>query len=125
MLTNTPDPRYGSYDELLADPGVDAVYVPLPTGVRKEWVIKAAAAGKHVLVEKPVGCTMADASEMVAACSAGGVLLMDGVMFMHHDRLATVRGLLDSGAIGETAPSKMVRQDCTCLPLLRSRRTLL
>jgi predicted dehydrogenase len=87
---------------------VDAVYIPLPTGVRKEWVLKAAAAGKHVLVEKPVACTLEDAREMVAACAVNGVLLMDGVMFMHHDRLATVRSLLDSRVLGERTPSKMV-----------------
>ena len=84
------------------------MYIPLPTGVRKAWVLKAAAAGKHVLVEKPVACTLADAQDMTDACAAHGVLLMDGVMFMHHDRLATVRSLLNSRVLGESTPSKML-----------------
>lgn len=58
-----------SYDALLARPDIDAVYIPLPTGLRKEWVLRAAAAGKHVLVEKPVGCDSSDVQEILAgAC---------------------------------------------------------
>ena len=85
----------GSYDELIASPEVDAVYIPLPTGVRKDWVIKAAEAGKHVLMEKPAGVTSADVEDMIAACRKSGVQLMDGVMFMHTLRLARVREVLD------------------------------
>jgi predicted dehydrogenase len=85
------------YEAVLADPEVDAVYVPLPTGVRKEWVIRAANAGKHVLVEKPCGCNVADVREMVAACAANGVQFMDGVMFMHSQRLWRLRHLLEDG----------------------------
>ena len=92
----------GSYDELIASPEVDAVYIPLPTGVRKEWVLKAAAAGKHVLVEKPAGVTAADVEDMIAACRRSGVQLMDGVMFMHTLRLARVREVLDDPkAVGD------------------------
>ena len=87
----------GSYDELLARKDVDAVYLPLPTGVRKEWVVKAAEAGKHVLVEKPVGVTAADVRDMLAACERHRVQLMDGVMFMHSRRLAALRKTLDDG----------------------------
>jgi len=87
----------GSYGELLARPDVDAVYVPLPTGVRKEWVLKAAEAGKHVLVEKPVGVTAGDVREMIAACERRRVQLMDGVMFMHSRRLEALRRALDDG----------------------------
>lgn len=85
----------GSYAELIASPDVDAVYIPLPTGVRKEWVIKAAEAGKHVLVEKPAGVAAADVEDMIAACRKSGVQFMDGVMFMHTLRLARVREVLD------------------------------
>jgi predicted dehydrogenase len=85
------------YEELLARTDVDAVYLPLPTGVRKEWVIAAAAAGKHVLVEKPVGVTAGDVREMLAACESRGVQLMDGVMFMHGRRLEALRLALDDG----------------------------
>jgi predicted dehydrogenase len=85
------------YDELLARADVDAVYVPLPTGLRKEWVEKAAEAGKHVLVEKPVGVTAADVRDMLAACDRNRVQLMDGVMFMHSRRLEALRRTLDDG----------------------------
>ncbi|HUQ70594.1 MAG TPA: Gfo/Idh/MocA family oxidoreductase, partial [Planctomycetaceae bacterium] len=85
----------GSYDELLTRSDVDAVYIPLPTGLRKEWVIKAANAGKHVLVEKPVGVTTADVQDMLAACEKNRVQFMDGVMFMHSKRLPRLREVLD------------------------------
>jgi len=88
---------YGSYAELLADSNVQAVYIPLPTTLHLEWVLKAAAAKKHVLVEKPVGVTLADAQAMVAACADHGVLFMDGVMFMHHERLARIEAELGLG----------------------------
>ncbi len=87
----------GSYEELLAAKNVDAVYIPLPTGLRKEWVLRAAAAGKHVVCEKPCGIGYADVQEMTAACAKNRVQFMDGVMFMHHPRLARVREVLDDG----------------------------
>jgi predicted dehydrogenase len=91
----------GSYEELLARDDVDAVYIPLPTGVRKEWVIRAASAGKHVLVEKPVGTNADDVREMIAACESHKVQFMDGVMFMHSRRLPRLREVLDDpGRIG-------------------------
>src|SRR5580765_398408 len=58
----------GSYDELLSANDVDAVYIPLPTGLRKEWVIRAAAAGKHIVCEKPCATSLADLHEMIEAC---------------------------------------------------------
>jgi len=87
----------GSYEELLASPNLDAVYVPLPTGLRKEWVLRAAAAGKHVVCEKPCGLSFADLQEMTGACAKNRVQFMDGVMFMHNPRLAQVRQVLDDG----------------------------
>ncbi|HZN34198.1 MAG TPA: Gfo/Idh/MocA family oxidoreductase [Pirellulaceae bacterium] len=90
-------PRICGYDELLASRDVDAVYIPLPTGVRKEWVLKAAAAGKHVLCEKPCGATAAEVAEMIAACERANVQFMDGVMFMHSSRLPAMRKALDDG----------------------------
>jgi predicted dehydrogenase len=65
--------------------------------VRKEWVLKAAAAGKHVLVEKPVGVAAADVRDMLAACDRNRVQFMDGVMFMHSHRLEALRRTLDDG----------------------------
>lgn len=86
------------YDELLARKDIDAVYIPLPTGIRKEWVLKAAAAGKHVLCEKPCGADAGEVRAMVEACKAAGVQFMDGVMFMHSARLPLLRKVLDDGA---------------------------
>jgi len=87
----------GSYEKLLASPDVDAVYIPLPTGLRKEWVLRAAAAGKHVVCEKPCGVNLADVQEIVDACRKNRVQFMDGVMFMHNPRLPRVREVLDDG----------------------------
>jgi predicted dehydrogenase len=87
----------GSYDELLKRADVDAVYIPLPTGIRREWVVKAAEAGKHVLCEKPCGTTAADLRAMLDACKAKKVQFMDGVMFMHSARLPLLRKVIDDG----------------------------
>lgn len=97
-----PAPRaIGTYEGLLTAADVDAVYIPLPTGIRKDWVVRAANAGKHVLVEKPVGCNSAEVSEMIAACKKNNVQFMDGVMFMHSGRLAQMRKALEeSGPVG-------------------------
>ena len=93
-----PPPRaLGSYAELLAATDVDAVYIPLPTVVRKAWAIRAAEAGKHVLLEKPVGATPHDVEEILAACRRCGVQLMDGVMFMHSRRMEHIREILADG----------------------------
>lgn len=92
-----PVESVGSYDELLNRDDIDAVYIPLPTGIRAEWVIKAANAGKHVLVEKPVGTSAEPVREMIAACEANSVQFMDGVMFMHSDRMPAMREVLDDG----------------------------
>jgi predicted dehydrogenase len=87
----------GSYEELIASASVDAVYIPLPTGLRKEFVLRAAAAGKHVLCEKPCAAGVAGLAEMLAACKKNSVQFLDGVMFMHSPRLARVREILDDG----------------------------
>jgi predicted dehydrogenase len=88
----------GGYEELLRRDDVDAVYVPLPTGIRKEWVIRAAEAGKHLLCEKPCGVNAGDVREMLDACRRNRVQFMDGVMFMHSVRLAKMRATLDDGS---------------------------
>ena len=87
----------GSYEELLSRDNVDAVYIPLPTGIRTEWVVKAAQAGKHVMVEKPCGVTAADVQTMIDACDKAGVQFMDGVMFMHSARMNALRQILNDG----------------------------
>jgi len=94
---NPPPRACGNYEELLASDDVDAVYIPLPTGIRKPWVIRAAESGKHVLVEKPVGASSQDVREILAACRQSGVQFMDGVMFMHSRRLESIRKVLTDG----------------------------
>lgn len=86
-----------SYQKLIASPNVDAVYIPLPTALRKQWVILAAKAGKHVLIEKPCAVTVTDLEDMLAACQKYRVQFMDGVMFMHNRRLEQLRAVLDDG----------------------------
>jgi predicted dehydrogenase len=94
----TPQPEAcGSYQALLDRDDIDAVYVPLPTGVRKEWVVRAAGAGKHVLCEKPCAVSAADLRAMLDACRENRVQFMDGVMFMHSRRLPLLRQTLDDG----------------------------
>jgi predicted dehydrogenase len=88
-------PQACTYEQLLANPAIDAVYVPLPTGVRKEWVLRAAHAKKHVVCEKPCGVNAAEVSEMLDACRANHVQFMDGVMFLHSQRLDSLRAVLD------------------------------
>ena len=92
---------YGGYDELLADPKVDAVYIPLPNSLHAEWTKKAADRGKHVLVEKPMCPTAPEAADLLAYCRARRVRLMDGFMWPHHPRTHRIRQMLDDGAIGQ------------------------
>ena len=95
-FAETPQ-AFDSYEELIASPDVDAVYIPLPTGLRHEWVQQAAVAGKHVLCEKPCATNVAELEQMLAACQKHSVQFMDGVMFMHSPRLEKVRAVLDDG----------------------------
>ncbi|MCY1138913.1 Gfo/Idh/MocA family oxidoreductase [Actinoplanes sp. Pm04-4] len=89
-----------SYDELLADDEVDAVYIPLPVALHTEWTIRALRAGKHVLCEKPFAMTAADAAACFDAAEAAGKLCVEGLMWRHHPHTALVRQLLADGAIG-------------------------
>ena len=92
---------YGSYEDCLADSEIDAVYIPLPPTLHAEWTIRAADAGKHVLSEKPLTADPREAEEMVRACRANTVQLMDGVMWVHHDRTKEIRAVLDRKETGE------------------------
>jgi len=97
-----PPRPLATYQQLIAAPDVDAVYVPLPTGIRKEWVQRAAEAGKHVVCEKPCALTVADLKEMMETCNRNRVQFMDGVMFMHSARLPRMRAVLqDRVALGQ------------------------
>ena len=91
---------YGGYEALLADPDVDAVYIPLPNHEHAAWTIAAARAGKHVLCEKPLAMTVAEGEEMVRTCAAEGVLLMEAFMYRLHPSWEGVRELVASGRIG-------------------------
>jgi len=91
---------YGSYEEVLSDAALDAVYIPLPPSMHREWVIKAAEAGKHILCEKPAAMNAGEVVDMFAACRAHGVQYMDGTMWSHHPRTKQMKAVLDSGVLG-------------------------
>lgn len=92
---------YGSYQSLLDDDEIDAVYIPLPPSLHREWAIKAARRGKHILCEKPLATNFSEAREVASACSKAGVQMMDGVMWVHHDRTALMQSQMEQGMIGE------------------------
>ncbi len=97
-----PPRAFGSYGDLLTSDTVDAVYIPLPTGLRSEWVLRAAEAGKHVVCEKPCAPSVADLRRTLEACRSRGLQFMDGVMFMHSRRLELLRQVLsDRQSVGE------------------------
>ena len=85
---------YGSYDAVLDDPDVDAVYFPLPTSLHRRWAVAAAQKRKHVLLEKPVALNAAELDEILAACESGGVQYMDATMWVHHPRTAEMEAFL-------------------------------
>src|SRR5262245_37098996 len=91
---------YPTYAELLADPEVEAVYVPLPNALHRPWVERAAAAGKHVLCEKPLAATAADAEAMAAACAKARVVLMEAYMTPFHPRARAVEALVAARRLG-------------------------
>ncbi|MGV8895995.1 MAG: Gfo/Idh/MocA family protein [Rhodoglobus sp.] len=98
--------RYGAhrgiadYESLLADPEIEAIYIPVPNWLHHEWVLKAAEAGKHVLCEKPMAVTSAEARTMIDACASAGVLLGEAYMYAHHPRFDRMIEIIASGEIG-------------------------
>ena len=96
-----PIRAHGSYEALLADEEVDAVYMPLPCGLHLPWVLACAKAGKHVLVEKPAAMNVEELETMVRACRDSNVVLLDGTMFHHHPRMAKIGEALHGGRLGE------------------------
>jgi D-xylose 1-dehydrogenase (NADP+, D-xylono-1,5-lactone-forming) len=92
---------YDSYDALVDDPEIDAVYIPTTGETHHFWTLRAARAGKHVLCEKSLATTVIEAEEMVAACEKAGVILQEAFMWRHHARTKKVKELLAAGEIGE------------------------
>jgi predicted dehydrogenase len=92
---------YGSYEELLADPDIDAVYNPLPNQLHVLWTAKAAEAGKHVLCEKPFSLTVAEAESLLAVRSRTGVKIGEAFMIRSYHQWLRVRELLNEGRVGE------------------------
>ncbi|MFY0679513.1 MAG: Gfo/Idh/MocA family oxidoreductase [Thalassovita sp.] len=93
--------HHESYDALLADPDIDAVYVPLPNHLHVEWAIKALEAGKPVLCEKPVGMTAQQVDELIAARDKAGLLAAEAFMIVHHPQWQRAKALLSVGAVGK------------------------
>lgn len=92
---------FGAYEDLLASEEVDAVYIPLPNSMHHEWTLKALAAGKHVLCEKPLAMSARECSEMQAAADEAGLFLMEAFMYRTHPRVLKAREIIANGAIGE------------------------
>ena len=90
----------GSYQALLEHEEIDAIYISLPNNLHAEWTIRAAAAGKHVFCEKPLGVTAAECQRMVDACGDANVLLFEAFVFYHHPQNQRIRQILDAGEIG-------------------------
>src|SRR5207302_3381645 len=92
---------YGSYEQLLADPEVEAIYNPLPNHMHVPWSVKAAEAGKHVLCEKPLSMSVAEAQQLIAARDRTGVKIGEAFMVRTHPQWLHTRELISSGRIGE------------------------
>ncbi len=107
---------YTGYDDLLADPGIDAVYNPLPNSLHARWTIRALDAGKHVLCEKPFSATVAEAESMAAAASRAGRVLMEAFHYRYHPLFGRLRTIIAAGEIGAVRHLEAT----FCIPLLRA-----
>jgi predicted dehydrogenase len=95
------DRVHASYDEVINDPDVDAIYNPLPNGLHAEWTLKAIAAGKHVLCEKPFTANAAEAEEVADAAEKSGLIVMEAFHYRYHELTRRVRTLVHDGSLGE------------------------
>ncbi len=91
----------GSYEALLDDAQIDAVYISLPNKLHAEWAVKAARAGKHILCEKPLATTLADVERIIDTAESAGVVAIEAVMYLHHPLLHKARDLVQQGAVGQ------------------------
>lgn len=96
-----PFTAHASYDALIDDPAIDAVYLPLPNALHRDWAIRAMRRGKHVLCEKPLALNYQEAQEMVDTARECGVLLMEAFMYRYTDRMRLIGEVLDSGVLGK------------------------
>lgn len=94
---------YHTYDDLLADQDIEAVYIPLPNHLHHPWTLKALQAEKHVLCEKPLACDEAEAQEMIDAAAAVGLLLMEGMMYRFHPRSQSIKETVAKGELGKVS----------------------
>ena len=92
---------YQRYEDLLADPEIDAVYIPLPNHLHRKWTLKALEANKHVLCEKPLACNATEATEMADGAAAAGLFLMEAMMYRFHPRSQLIRDMVSLGKIGK------------------------
>jgi len=98
--TNIPT-AYGSYEELIASPDIDAIYIPVPNSEHAQWSIRCAEAGKPTLCEKPLASNAAEAQKMVDAFKARGVLFAEAFMYRFHPQTERVKQMINDGAVGE------------------------
>src|ERR1700728_1953186 len=87
---------HGSYDELLADPGIDAIYNPLPNSLHESWTLRAITAGKHVLCEKPFASNAATAKLVAEAAAASGLVVMEAMHYRYHPLIGRLREVVAS-----------------------------
>jgi len=104
---------HGTYDSLLADPTLDAVYLPLPSALHGEWMLKALAAGKHVLCEKPFAANAEEAERVADAASDTGLVVMEGFHYRYHPLMHRLVEIVRSGDIGELVSVS----SSLCIPL--------
>src|SRR5690625_4510402 len=102
---------YEGYDALLDDPEIDAVYIPLPNHLHKQWVIKAAKKGKYILCEKPATIHAEEFRDMEAVCREQGVLFMEAFMYYFHPQHDRVKAIIDNWEIGDISN---MQEACTC-----------
>jgi xylose dehydrogenase (NAD/NADP) len=101
---------FGSYQEMLDDPGIDVVYNSLPNSLHTEWTVKALKAGKHVLCEKPLATSLEEVDQMISAAQETGMHLAEAFMYRHHPQTIKVKELVDAGILGEV---RLIKGDFT------------
>ncbi|KAK7387363.1 hypothetical protein VNO78_28109 [Psophocarpus tetragonolobus] len=104
---------YGSYDEVLDDPSVDAVYVPLPTTLHVRWAVMAASKKKHVLLEKPVALDVVHLDQILQVAQSNGVQFMDGTMWLHHPRTAHIHRFFSATSTNSIGPIHFIHSTAT------------